>query len=171
MARDLWLVHRFPVNWRLRHLPWLLLTSSGLLVLAAGIGYLLRGTPGAVGAAAGVGVVMVSYTFSILLIAWGDSVDPGLVLPFGLAAYVIKFTLIGVVMAAVADSGWPGLQPMGVGVVAGVVAWSGVHIWWVIRHAPRSVADAQGSGPAEERSPNVTGTTLRSSHPTSEDEE
>lgn len=126
---------------RIRHLPVLLSTSGLLAAFAALVGGLTRGTDAALGAAVGVGVVAASYTFSILLIAWADSVDTNLVLPFGLTAYVTKFTLIGVVMAAVAASGWPGLQPMGLGVIAGVVVWSGTHIWWVVRHAPHAASD------------------------------
>lgn len=128
---------------RIRHLPVLLLTSALLAVLAGVTGGLARGADAALGAAVGVGVVAASYTFSILLIAWADSVDISLVLPFGLTAYVTKFTLIGVVMAAVAASGWPGLEPMGLGVIAGVVVWSGTHIWWVVRHAPRAATDPE----------------------------
>jgi hypothetical protein len=128
-----------------------LLLTSGLLAALAGLaGGLTRGADAALGAAVGVGVVAASYTFSILLIAWADSVDTNLVLPFGLTAYVTKFTLIGVVMAAVAASGWPGLEPMGLGVIAGVVVWSGTHVWWVVRHAPKS--DAYEGGRASDSS-------------------
>lgn len=124
-------------GWRLAHLPALLAVTCGLLVAGALAGWVLRGGAGAAGAAAGIGVVTGSYLVSTLLIAWADSVDPRLVLPVGLIAYVVKFTLIGVVMAAVAASGWRGLEPLGVGVAAGVVAWTGTHIWWLVRHPPR----------------------------------
>ena len=130
---------------RLRHLPALLLASAVLAVLAGLVGGFLRGTEGALGAVAGVAVVVASYTFSTLLIAWADSVDTNLVLPFGLIGYVTKFTLIGVAMAAIAASGWPGLEPMGVGVIVGVVGWSGAQIWWVVRHGPKP--DTSGSEP------------------------
>lgn len=140
---------------RIRHLPVLLLTSALLAVFAGLVGGLARGADAALGAAVGVGVVAASYTFSILLIAWADSVDTNLVLPFGITAYVTKFTLIGVVMAAVAASGWPGLEPMGLGVIAGVVVWSGTHIWWVVRHAPHAthseVRASDSSRPAAAR--------------------
>jgi hypothetical protein len=128
---------------RIRHLSVLLLASALLAVPAGLLGWLSRGADGALGAVLGVGVVVASYTFSILLIAWADSVDTNLVLPFGIAAYVTKFTLIGVAMAAVAASAWPGLEPMGLGVVAGVVVWSGTHIWWVVRHAPPAVTPSE----------------------------
>ncbi|MFC6022260.1 hypothetical protein ACFP2T_39650 [Plantactinospora solaniradicis] len=118
-------------HWRLAHLPVVLGASLGLLVLATLIGGLVRGGAGAAGAAAGVGLVTVSYLSSTLVIAWADSVHSSLVLPFGVAMYVAKFGVIGVVMAGVADSGWAGLAPFGWGVVVGVIAWTGANIWWV----------------------------------------
>lgn len=125
------------MGWRLAHLPVLLGVSGGLLLVAVVAGWFARGGAGAAGAAAGVGVVTASYLISTLAIAWADSVDSNLVLPVGLLAYVTKFTLIGVVMASVAASGWAGLEPMGVGVVVGVVAWTATQIWWVVRNPPR----------------------------------
>jgi hypothetical protein len=124
-------------GWRVAHLPVLLAVSGSLLAGATVVGWLARGGPGAAGAAAGVGIVVGSYLVSTVAIAWADSVDSSLVLPVGLAAYAGKFTLIGVVMAPIAASGWAGLVPMGVGVVAGVVAWTATQIWWVVRHRPR----------------------------------
>ncbi|WP_203857565.1 hypothetical protein [Plantactinospora mayteni] len=126
-------------HWRLAHLPVVLGASAGLLVLATVLGALLGGGVGAAGAAAGVGLVTLSYLASTLVIAWADSVNPTLVLPFGLAMYVAKFSVIGVVMAGVAGRGWVGLVPFGWGVVAGVVAWTGANIWWVVTvHAART---------------------------------
>ncbi|MGH3750577.1 MAG: hypothetical protein ACRDT8_24650, partial [Micromonosporaceae bacterium] len=109
---------------QLRHLPWLLAVSSATLVAATAAGGLVRGVDGALGAAAGVALAIASYTFSTLVIAWADSVKPGLVLPFGMAAYIVKFSLIAAVVLLVAASGWPGLAPMGLGLVAGTLAWT-----------------------------------------------
>jgi hypothetical protein len=124
-------------GWRLRHLPALLAVSAGLIAVAALLGGALRGGAGAAGAALGVGIVTASYLISTLLIAWADAVDPRLVLPVGLATYVVKITIIGIVMAAIAASGWAGLVPLGFGVVAGVLAWNATQILWVVRHPPR----------------------------------
>lgn len=124
-------------GWRLAHLPALLAASGAVLAGAALLGWLTRGGAGAMGAAIGVAVVTASYLVSTLVIAWADATDPQLVLPFGLGTYVAKFTLIGVVMAAVAASDWAGLVPMGFGVVAGVLVWTTAQIWWVVRHPPR----------------------------------
>ncbi|MEV4760600.1 hypothetical protein AB0J86_36615 [Micromonospora sp. NPDC049559] len=118
-------------RWRLRHLPVLLGVSGVALVVAAVLGGLLAGGVGAVGAPIGVAIVTLSYTLSTLVIAWADSVNPQLVLAVGLAAYATKFTLLGVIMSVVASSGWAGLVPLCLGVAAGVVLWTGTHIWWI----------------------------------------
>lgn len=116
---------------RLRHLPIILAVLGGVALLAAGTGGFAAGGAGAAGAAAGVALVVASYVASTLVIAWADSVNPRLVLPLGLAAYVTKFSLFGVAMVALLGGDWPGLVPMAAGIVAGVVAWNATQIWWV----------------------------------------
>jgi hypothetical protein len=118
---------------RLRHLPSGLTATAVLLVLGVPVGALLRGGPGAAGAAAGVALVAASYVMGSVVIAWADSVDPKLVLPAGLMTYALKFTLIGVVMAAIAASNWAGLRPMGVAVLATALAWIVATSWWTWR--------------------------------------
>jgi hypothetical protein len=115
---------------RLRHLPSGLTATAVLLVLGVPAGVLLRGAPGAAGVAAGVALVAASYVLGSVVIAWADSVDPKLVLPVGLMTYALKFTLIGVVMAAIAASHWAGLQPMGVAVLASALGWIVAQSWW-----------------------------------------
>jgi hypothetical protein len=115
----------------LRHLPVLLSVSAALIAVAALVGGVTAGGAGALGATIGVAVVTFSYTSSTLVVAWADSVDPQLVFPFGLAMYVAKFTVFGSLMFAAAATGWSGLVPLALGVVAAVVAWTGAHIWWI----------------------------------------
>jgi hypothetical protein len=115
---------------RLRHLPSGLIATAVLLVVGVVAGALLRGGAGAAGAAAGVGLVAASYVIGSLVIAWADSVDPKLILPVGLMTYALKFTLIGVIMAAISASGWPGLVPMGVAVLASALGWIVAQSWW-----------------------------------------
>jgi hypothetical protein len=107
-----------------------LIASAILLVVGVVVGALLRGGAGAGGAAAGVGLVATSYVVGSVVIAWADSVDPRLILPVGLMTYVLKFTLIGVVMAAIAASGWAGLYPMGVAVLGTAFGWIVAQSWW-----------------------------------------
>lgn len=118
---------------RLRHLPSGLAASAVLLLVATAVGAVLRGGAGAAGAAAGVGLVAASYTVSSVVIAWADSIDPRLVLAAGLTTYVLKFTAIGIGMAAIASSGWPGLRPMGVAVIAATLVWMTAQAWWTWR--------------------------------------
>lgn len=124
------LSERRQISVRLRHLPSGLIATAVLLVLGVPVGALLRGGPGAAGAAAGVGLVAVSYVIGSVVIAWADSLDPRLVLPAGLMTYVLKFTLIGVIMAAISRSGWSGLVPMGVAVLVSALGWIVAQSWW-----------------------------------------
>ena len=118
---------------RLTHLPSALLASAILLVAAIVIGWLAEGGAGAAGAAAGVALVVVSYVVSSLVIAWVDAIDPRLLIPIGLAAYALKFIVIGLVMWAIAASGWDGLVPMGVAIIAGVLVWTLAQSIWTYR--------------------------------------
>jgi len=120
-------------GWRLRHLPTLLVTSAVVIVAAALVGWLTRGGAGAVGAAIGVALPSASFTLSTVVLAWADKQNPRLVLPFGVGLYVMKYSLLGGVMILVGTSDWAGLAPFGWGVAAGIVAWTGVHIWWLAR--------------------------------------
>ncbi|OKI68768.1 hypothetical protein [Micromonospora sp. CB01531] len=126
-------------GWRLRHLPVLLISTAVLAAAAGVVGGVTRGVDGALGAAAGVAVTALSYTLTTVALAWADARDPQLVLPFGLGAYVAKMTLLGAVMVGVASTGWPGLIPFCLGIAAGVLVWTAVHIWWLTTvHARRS---------------------------------
>jgi hypothetical protein len=124
-------------RWRLRHLPALLAASAVVMLAAAAVGWAARGAAGAAGAAIGVGIATASYTLSTVLIAWADSLSPRLVLPFGIGAYVGKFSLLVGLMIVLGGEDWPGLLPMAWGIVAGVVGWSAAQIWWIVTvHVP-----------------------------------
>lgn len=119
----------------------LLAASAVLAAGAAVLGGVTGGGAAALGAALGVAVTVVSYSLTTVVLAWADSRNSQLVLPFGLGLYVAKFTLLGVVMVAVASTGWSGLIPLCLGIAAGVVVWTGVHIWWLTTvHARRTRA-------------------------------
>jgi predicted tellurium resistance membrane protein TerC len=120
-------------RWRVEHLPFLTTVSFAVLICAASVGYFVDGITAALGAAAGVAIVTVSFTMSTLVIAWADTVRPALLMPLGMLTYVVKYTLLGVIMVMVIDSGWPGRVAMGWGIVAGVLGWTAVQAWWVTR--------------------------------------
>jgi hypothetical protein len=124
-------------RWRVEHLPLLTAASMALLLCAASVGFLAGGAPGALGAAAGVAITTVSFTMSTLVIAWADTVRPALLMPLGLLAYVIKYSLLAVILIFVISSGWPGRTALGWGVVTGVLGWTSMQIWWVTRLARR----------------------------------
>lgn len=124
-------------RWRIEHLPFLTAVSMALLLCAASAGFLAGGTDAALGAAVGVLIVTASYTMSTVVIAWADTVRPGLLLPLGLLTYVLKYTLFGFILVFGVTSDWAGKKPLGYGVVAGVVVWTGVQAWWVHRRTLR----------------------------------
>ena len=124
-------------RWRIEHLPLLSAVSTALLLCAASAGFLTGGPDAAVGAAAGVLVVTVSFTMTTLVIAWADTVRPALLLPLGMLTYVVKYSLLGVILAVGVTIRWPGWTAFGIGIVAGVVVWTGVQAWWVHRRTMR----------------------------------
>lgn len=121
------------MGWRVRHLPVPLATSGVLAVAAAAVGGVVGGGSAAIGAGAGVVLVAAGYVFSTLVVAWADATAPRLVLPFGMAAYLLKVSVLGAVLTLAALAGWSGLVPMAWGVAAGVLGWIAAHIWWFTR--------------------------------------
>lgn len=122
-------------RWRVAHLPFLSAVSGALLLCAASAGFFAGGAAYALGAAMGVLIVTISFTMSTLVIAWADTVRPALLMPLALLTYVLKYSILGVVLAFGVDSGWPGRTALGWGIVAGVVVWTAVQAWWFTRLA------------------------------------
>ncbi|MFI5931504.1 hypothetical protein [Actinoplanes sp. NPDC051494] len=117
---------------RLKHLPLPLAVSGGLLVVAAVAGWFTAGSAGLIGGAGGVAVVAGGYALSSVAVAWADSVLPKMVMTVGLATYLFKFSLLGLVIFAV-PRGWAGIPAMAVAMVVSVVAWLGAQVWWTVR--------------------------------------
>jgi hypothetical protein len=120
-------------RWRVAHLPFLSAVSAAVMLCAASAGFFAGGAPSALGAAIGVLIVTISYTMSTLVIAWADTVRPALLMPVGLLTYVLKYSVLGVVLAYGVTSDWAGRTALGWGIVAGVVVWSAVQVWWFMR--------------------------------------
>lgn len=120
-----------------------MLASAAFLPVAALLAALARGTAGAAGAVAGVALVVVSYLISGVSVAWADSVNPRLIMPVGLMTYAVKVVILGVVMSAIAATGWSGLGPMGATIIAAVFVWTGAHLVWAVR-APLPYVDPEG---------------------------
>ncbi|WUJ12412.1 hypothetical protein OHA21_33725 [Actinoplanes sp. NBC_00393] len=118
-------------RWRVEHLPLLSAVCVLLLTCAASVGFFAGGPAAALGAATGVLIVTVSYSMSTLVIAWADTVRPALLMPLGLLTYMLKYTLLGIILAYGVSTDWPGKTALGLGIVAGVMVWTGVQAWWM----------------------------------------
>jgi hypothetical protein len=123
-------------RWRVAHLPFLSAVSAALLLCAASVGFLAGGAASALGAALGVLIVTISYTMSTLVIAWADTVRPALLMPLALGSYVLKYSILGVVLAYGVSTSWSGKTALGAGIVAGVLVWTGVQVWWFTKVRP-----------------------------------
>jgi hypothetical protein len=115
---------------RLTHLPSGLAASGVLLVLAVVVAALFGGAAAAAGAALGVALVAASFSGSSVVLAWADAVDRRLIMPVGLVTYAVKFTALGVAVAALAGTGWSGLPAFGFAVIAATLAWATAQAWW-----------------------------------------
>jgi hypothetical protein len=120
-------------RWRVAHLPFLSAVSAALMVCAASAGFLVGGPASALGGAVGVLIVTLSFTMSTLVIAWADTVRPALLMPLALLTYVLKYSVLGVVLAFGVAGAWSGKAALGWGIVAAVVVWTAVQAWWLTR--------------------------------------
>lgn len=117
---------------RLRHLPTTLGATGVVLVVAVVVAWLVGGRTPALGAVAGVGLVLVSHLVSNLVVAWVDMVARHLLLPIVLMTYAFKFAVFGVVMYRVSQAGWAGLPAMGVTIIAATIVWIGAQLYWIL---------------------------------------
>lgn len=120
-------------RWRVEHLPFLSSVAFALMLCAASIGYFTGGSASALGAGAGVLIVTISYTMSTLVVAWADTVRPALVMPLAMMTYVLKYTILGLVLVYGLSADWGGKAALGWGIVVGVIVWTAVQAWWFTR--------------------------------------
>ncbi len=125
---------------RLAHLRPTLLASAVLAIIAGVVGGFTVGSAGAIGAVAGVALVAASYTLSSVVIAWVDIIDPKLIMGVGIGLYVVKFTILGVVLYVISATGWAGVVPMGLAIAGAVFGWTSAQAWWTY-HAKILYAD------------------------------
>ncbi len=88
-----------------------------------------------VGFAAGVGIAVISFGISSLVIAWADVVDRRMILPIGLLTYVLKILTIGLVVFTLAGRNWPGFEPLLWGIALGIATWVGIQAFSAYRWA------------------------------------
>ncbi|HWS35310.1 MAG TPA: hypothetical protein VN408_21555 [Actinoplanes sp.] len=128
-----------PLADRLRHLRAPLVVSGVLLIATPAVGWWADGTVGALGAAAGVLVTAGGYALSSITVAWADWISPKLVFSVGLASYLFKVSLLGIVLMTVLRVSWPGTRMMAIGMVVAILSWMITQTWWTYRHgAPES---------------------------------
>lgn len=97
--------------------------ASPLLLLVAGV---VAGLGGVVAAAAGLVVVTAFFTLGILAIAWAERVSPELMLPVALTAFVIKLTMLGLLLAVAPEAELFSRTTFAVSVGLGALVW--VHV-------------------------------------------
>jgi hypothetical protein len=120
------------VTQRLRHLPTTLGVTGVVLLVAVVVAWLVGGLTPALGAVAGVGLVLVSHLVSNLVVAWVDMVARHMLLPVVLMTYALKFAVFGVVLYRVDQAEWAGLKALGVTVIAATIAWIGAQLYWIL---------------------------------------
>jgi ATP synthase protein I len=114
--------------WDLSHVRVGLLTTAALAAVGIPATWLLRGGRGAFWVAVGLAVVAVFFSAGAYAVAAAGRVDDRLTLPAALGSYLVKVVLLGVLLVAVRgrpDTDGPAL---GLAVLAGTVAWTGMHV-------------------------------------------
>jgi hypothetical protein len=129
-------------RWRIEHLPMITAIGIALTLCGGSAGLLIGGPVTGLAAALGILVVVIGFTFSTLTIAWADVRRPQLVMPVGLAVYVIKYALIIGILLAAQLSEWEGTRAMAYGVAFGAVTMTAAQIWWISRLARRHLPSA-----------------------------
>ncbi|SDT77261.1 hypothetical protein [Actinoplanes derwentensis] len=125
-----------PLADRLRHLRAPLAVSGVLLFVTPAVGWWVDGPTGALGAAVGVLVVAGGYALSSVTVAWADWINPKLVFSVGLASYLFKVSLLGIVLMSVLRADWPGTRMMAIGMITAILAWVFAQTWWTAMYGP-----------------------------------
>lgn len=80
------------------------------------------------GAAAGVLLVALFFSLSVLAVTLAGRRNPQLMLPAAVLTYIAKIVVFGVLLAAFEATGWVDITSFAWVVVAGVLAWSAAGI-------------------------------------------
>jgi hypothetical protein len=116
------------VPWDLSHLKGGLVTTGVLAALGVPLAWLVRDARAAAWTAAGLAIVAVFFCVGALAVAAAGRIGEELTLPAALGTYLIKVVLLGVLMVSVRDQSWLDPQALGLSVLVGTLAWTGVHI-------------------------------------------
>lgn len=116
------------VPWDLSHLKAGLATTGLLAVVGVPLAWLVRDAKAAAWVAIGLAIVAVFFCVGALAVAAAGRIGEELTLPAALGTYLIKVVLLGVLMVSVRDQPWLDPQALGLSVLVGTLAWTGVHI-------------------------------------------
>lgn len=83
----------------------------------------------------GTAIVLFFFSSASFVVAWADIVQRKLIFPLGIAAYLTNLTLVGLVVFAIADSGWSGFSGFLWGIIVGTAMWMVAQVIWAFARA------------------------------------
>lgn len=116
------------VPWDLGHVRAGLVTTGVLAVLGVPAAWLLRDARAAGWVAVGLAIVAAFFSLGALAVAAAGRIGDELTLPAALGTYLLKVVLLGVLMVSVRDRPWLDPAALGLSVLVGTLAWTGVHV-------------------------------------------
>jgi ATP synthase protein I len=114
--------------WDLGHVRAGLVTTAVLAAAGVPGAWLLRDARAGAWVAVGLAIVAAFFTAGALAVAAAGRVADELTLPAALGSYLVKVVLLGVFLVAVRDEPWLDPAALGLSVLTGTLAWTGVHI-------------------------------------------
>lgn len=148
--------------WDLGHLRPGLLATLALAVVGVPALWLWLGYRGGLGGLLGFAIVAAFFSVSAVVVAWAARNNDRMALPVALASYLVKITILGVVLITLPADGPFDRRALAYGVLAGILLWVVVHVRWVITRrmfyvdyrppagatedSPVASADAPGEG-------------------------
>ena len=116
------------VPWDLGHVRAGLLTTAALAAVGVPATWLLRDARAAGWVAVGLVIVAAFFSVGALAVAAAGKLSEDLTLPAALGTYTIKIVLLGVLLVSVRGKPWLDPAALGLSVLVGTLAWTGVHI-------------------------------------------
>lgn len=126
---------------------------SLLALVALPVSAVVGGAPTLWGAAAGVLLVAVFFTISVVAVTVAGRRDPQLMLPAALLSYVAKIVVFGALLATLHAYRWVDVISFAWVVVAGVLTWSAAAILALVRVRVPYLEPEPGPLPAGDAAP------------------
>jgi CHASE2 domain-containing sensor protein len=114
-------------GWDLSHVRAGLVTTALLAVLGAPVAWLVRDGRAAAWVLVGLAIVAAFFSVGAYAVALAGRVSDSLTLPVALGTYLVKITLLGVLLVWLRGQPWLDPKPFGLAIAAGTVAWTAVH--------------------------------------------